>query len=213
MYIFYVGLAIGTLLLLWTIGSYLVVRSIEEPVYTVIEQKDGYEIREYAPYILAQVTVTGSYSDATSQGFRLIADYIFGNNTTKASIAMTTPVLESGIPKSSEKIAMTTPVLESSMGSNSRNIAFVLPAKYTLETLPQPNNPAVSLVAIPARKVAALRYTWYPTEARTENKKALLTNYLERDQKVILGPIETARYNPPLSMPLTLRNEILIPIE
>jgi hypothetical protein len=213
MYIFYVGLAVGTLLLLWTIGSYLVIRSIEEPAYTVIEQKDGYEVREYAPYILAQVTVTGNYSEATSQGFRLIADYIFGNNTKKVSIAMTTPVLESELPKSSEKISMTTPVLETTTDANTRNIAFVLPSSYTLETLPEPNNKAVSLVAMPSRKVAALRYTWYPSEARTEAKKALLVSYLTRDQKSIIGPIETARYNPPLSMPLTLRNEILVPIE
>ena len=61
--------------------------------------------------------------------------------------------------------------------------------------------------------MAALRYTWYPTENRTEMKKQQLIRYLSRDGKIVAGPIETARYNPPVSMPLTLRNEILIPIE
>lgn len=197
------------------IGSYLVISAIEEPAYTVLEKKDGYEIREYAPYIMAATTVTGDYNGATRQGFRIIADYIFGNNTSKESIAMTSPVLESPQTVTSEKIAMTVPVLETGSGSDTatRTIAFVLPSKYTLETLPRPNNTAVNLIQVPSRKIAVLRFTWYPTETRTIAKKELLISYLTRDKKIIAGEIETARYNPPLSMPLTLRNEILIPIE
>lgn len=126
---------------------------------------------------------------------------------------MTTPVLESPTKLDSEKIAMTTPVLESGSDSATRTIAFVLPSKYTLENLPTPNNPAVKLTPVPARTVAVLRYSWYPTETRTENKKAELVSLLTRDKITVTGAIETARYNPPLSMPLTLRNEIIIPIE
>jgi SOUL heme-binding protein len=200
-------------LVIWIIGSYAVVWTIEEPEYTVLEKKDGYEIREYAPYIMAATTVTGDYDRATNQGFRIIADYIFGNNTKRESIAMTTPVLESPTADMSEKIAMTVPVIESASTNTTRTIAFVVPSKYTLDTLPLPNNDAVKLVAVPARKVAVLRYTWYPTAARTEVKKVELIKYLTRDGQIVAGAIETARYNPPLSMPLTLRNEILIPIE
>ena len=210
---YYIFGGLIVVILLWVIGSYAIIWSIEEPSYTVIEKKDGYEIREYAPYILAETTVTGNYSDATEEGFRIIADYIFGNNTTKESISMTTPVLESQTIETSEKIAMTTPVLETTVDDEARKIAFVLPSKYTLETLPKPNNQAVKITSVPARKVAVLKYTWYPTEARVEAKKALLMSYLERDNLVIGGEIETARYNPPLSMPLTLRNEILVPVE
>jgi hypothetical protein len=198
---------------IWVIGSYVVVWSIEEPSYIVVQKQEGYEIRKYAPYIKAEATVTGNYQEATSQGFRVIADYIFGNNVAKESISMTTPVLESPDTNRSEKIAMTVPVLEASNKSATRTIAFVLPSKYTLATLPQPNNPAVTLTEVPVRTVAALRFTWYPTAARVEAKKALLITYLKRDGKNVTGAVETARYNPPLSMPLTLRNEILIPIE
>jgi len=207
----YIVVGIVVLLIIWTVGSYLVIWNIEEPAYTVIEKKDGYEIRTYAPYIKAGVTVSGTYDEATRQGFRLIADYIFGNNVAKESISMTTPVLES--KASSEKIAMTTPVLETATGSTTRKIAFVLPSKYTLETLPRPNNSAVTLTPVPTRTVAVLRFTWYPTANRIEQKTELLKKYLARDTKNITGPVETARYNPPLSMPLTLRNEIIIPIE
>ena len=198
-------------LVIWVIGSYLVVRTIEEPAYTVLEKKDGYEIREYAPYIMAKTTVTGNYDEATNKGFRIIADYIFGNNTKKESIAMTAPVLES--KAASEKIAMTTPVLETAGENNERTIAFVLPSKYTLETLPTPNNNAVTFMEVPARKVAVLRFTWYASASRMEAKKALLENYLTRDNITTAGEPETARYNPPLSMPLMLRNEVLIPVE
>jgi hypothetical protein len=176
-----------------------------------LAKKNGYEIREYAPYILAQTTVTGSYDEATSKGFRIIADYIFGNNTKKESIAMTTPVLEKDAV--SEKIAMTTPVLETESENNERTIAFVLPSKYTLETLPTPNNNAVVFVEVPARKVAALTFTWYATENRMQAKKESLKSFLERDSMTTLGKAETARYNPPLSMPLMLRNEVLIEVQ
>jgi hypothetical protein len=208
-YYIFGGIVIG--LSLWVLGSYLVVRNIEEPVYTVLEKKDGYEIREYAPYILAQTTVTGNYDEATNKGFRIIADYIFGNNTKKESIAMTTPVLEK--EASAEKIAMTVPVLETESESNERTIAFVLPSKYTLEMLPTPTNSAVVFVEVPSRKVAALTFTWYATESRMQAKKELLKNLLERDAIIMSGKVETARYNPPLTMPLMLRNEILIPIQ
>jgi SOUL heme-binding protein len=210
MYYYILGAVVAGVLL-WAIGSYLVVRTIEEPQYTVLEKRDGYEIREYAPYILAKTTVTGSYDEATSKGFRIIADYIFGNNVKKESIAMTTPVLES--KDVSEKIAMTTPVLETASENNERTIAFVLPSKYTLETLPTPSNSAVTLTEVPTRKVAALTFTWYASANRMETKKTLLKSYLKRDAITVAGEAETARYNPPLSMPLILRNEILIPIE
>jgi hypothetical protein len=208
---YYIFGALVCLIIVWAIGSYLVVRTIEEPSYTVLEKKDGYEIREYAPYILAKTTVAGTYEEATNKGFRIIADYIFGNNTKKESIAMTTPVLES--KAASEKIAMTTPVLETAGENNERTIAFVLPSKYTLDTLPTPNNNAVAFEEVPTRKVAALRFTWYASESRMDTKKALLQSFLKRDNQTAVGEVETARYNPPLSMPLILRNEVLIPVE
>lgn len=212
MYFYSLG-AVIILMLLWIIGSYAVVWTIEEPAYSVLEKKDGYEIREYAPYIKAETVVTGSYDEATRQGFRLIADYIFGNNTRKESISMTSPVLESPQIPQSEKIAMTVPVLESSSETATRTIAFILPSKYTMKTLPRPNNANVTLTEVKARKMAALTFTWYPTESRITAKKKLLREYLVRDNVTIVGETETARYNPPLSMPLTLRNEILIQVE
>lgn len=206
----YVSLGIIVLLLLWTVGSYLVVKTIEKPAYTVLEKRDGYEIREYESYIVAETIVSGNRQEALTKGFQIIADYIFGNNASKNSIAMTSPVLES---QTSEKISMTSPVLSTENSLESRTISFVLPSKYTLETLPTPNNAAVTIREVPSHKVAVLKFTWYATTPRIEKKKETLISLLENDQVLVTGDIQVAQYNPPLSMPLMLRNEIIVPIE
>ena len=192
----------------WSIVSYIVVSKIETPSYTVTSKKPDYEIREYDSYIIAETEVIGSLNEASSEGFRIIADYIFGNNTSSDKISMTAPVVE----QRSQKIAMTAPVINTLEDSNTRTISFILPRKYTMDTLPKPNNPQVTIRGIPGHTVAALRFTWYPTASRLEQKKAELTDRLERDNHTITGNTQVARYNPPLSMPLFLRSEILIPI-
>ncbi len=207
---YYFGLAFIALLVIWAVGSYLAIRNIEEPKFTLVESKTDYDIREYGSYIIAETEVTGNYSDATSKGFVIIADYIFGNNTSRSSISMTAPVLES---KSSEKIAMTVPVIDTERDGGTRTISFVLPSEYTLETLPMPNNPQVKITQVPPRKVAALSFTWYPTAKRVEEKKNELLSLLAKDGLEVDGEIQVARYNPPLSMPLMLRNEIIIAVK
>ena len=72
-----ISLIVVGALALWSIGSWFVVRNIEEPSYTVVERRDGYELRDYAPYIVAEVEVTGTRDQSMNQGFRLLADYIF----------------------------------------------------------------------------------------------------------------------------------------
>ena len=210
MNIYYVLIGIVVLIVLWTLGSYLVVRTIEKPAYTIIENRDGYEVRKYESYIVAETKVSGNRQEAVTTGFQIIADYIFGNNVSKKGIAMTAPVLESQV---SEKISMTSPVLSTESTAGERVIAFVLPSAYTLETLPIPNNNAVILREVPAYTVAALTFTWYATPSRIEKKKEELISLLERDNVVPKGDIQVAQYNPPLSMPLMLRNEIIIPIK
>ena len=205
---YYIALIVVAILGIWMLGSYLAVRNIEEPAYTVVEKRSGYEIRAYAPYIIAETQVSGTYAQALGGGFRVIADYIFGNNTTKESISMTAPVLE----RRSEKIAMTVPVTTELGSDTSRTVSFVLPSTYTMDTLPTPNNEAVTLTKVPAQTVAALRFSGYATEQRVAKKKELLLARLATDNVTIIGTEQVAQYNPPLSMPLLRRNEILIQI-
>jgi len=203
-------IVLGLLLIAWLGWTAYVRLGVKEPSYTVLEKKDGYEIRQYEPYIVAYTDVDGSYRDALTQGFRIVANYIFGGNTKKESIAMTTPVMET--EALSEKIAMTVPVTEETIGEK-RRISFVMPAEYTLETLPTPNDERVQLAQVLAKKYAVLRFGWYPTEKRVEAHKAQLVELVQKSGLNTRGEPIFAGYNDPWSFPLLFRNEILIEIE
>jgi hypothetical protein len=198
-------------LIIWIAGTLLAVRSIEEPKYTLIEKRDGYEIREYASYIVAEVEVEWDMKTATNAGFRQLAGYIFGGNTSKSSIAMTAPVMDT--TKTSESIAMTVPVMDTLSNSGKHIIAFTMPSKYTLESLPKPSNANIRFRIVENSQRAVLRYSWYATSARVEAKKKVLFAALTRDGYKTKWEIISAQYNPPLSFPPLRRNEVMVDIE
>ena len=131
-----------------------IVSNVEQPKYQVVESSGNIEIRDYASMIVAEAEVAGDRRDAIGKGFRIIADYIFGNNTSAQKVPMTAPVTQQG----SEKIAMTAPVTQQGDG-NIWRVRFVMPSNYTMETLPKPNNPAVKLKEIGAKHYAAIRFS------------------------------------------------------
>ena len=53
--------------------------AIEEPKYTISEKESPFEVRRYDPILIAEVFVEGSRDEASNKGFRMIADFIFGN--------------------------------------------------------------------------------------------------------------------------------------
>jgi SOUL heme-binding protein len=207
-------------LILWSVWGYFASRA-EQAEYRVLEKKDGYEIREYAPHIIAQTVTSGDYNQSMNSGFRTIAGYIFGGNTKKESIAMTAPVVTSMSEKIgqktpedvsgvSEKIAMTVPVI-TTKGDGARTMSFVMPKGYTLETLPVPNDTKVELIEVKAQKKAALRFSWYRTENRIEQNK--IAGLLARDGITATGTPEFAAYNGPGTPPWMNRHEVLIQVE
>ena len=107
---------------------------------------------------------------------------------------------------------MTVPVINKG-DSTDRKISFVMPSKYTMETIPKPNTDFVTLKEVPARKVAVLKYTWYTNESRVEKKKIELAKALQESGVEPVGEFYSAQYNPPLSMPLMLRNEVMVDVE
>lgn len=205
---------VGVVLVGWFLYSWLPVRNIEEPKYTLVSEASGYEIREYASYIVAETTVggAGNRDEAARKGFPIIAGYIFGDNTKKDKIAMTVPVnTEAGV---SEKIAMTAPVnTEEEAGSGAYKISFVMPSKYTLETLPEPNDKRVELREVPAHKVAVRRFSWTTSESAFKKHETELLEALKRDGVETVGAINVARYNTPWTIPFMLRNEVQIVIK
>jgi hypothetical protein len=190
-----------------------VVMAAEEPEYTVIEQSGEFELRAYAPRVIAQTLVPGSMDQASSRGFQVIADYIFGNNSVNngdsEKISMTIPVT---MEAQSEKISMTVPVSMKQADGQWR-VDFFMPSKYTMENLPKPNNSAVELRQIPATNYAAIRFSGLTSEAKTAKKTAELLAWLENKNLNLVGEPVLARYNSPVSLPVWRRNEVLVPYE
>lgn len=194
---------------MWLIGSYISKQWLEEPEYTIILEENGYEIRNYLPRVVAEVEVRWPYKEALNDWFRLLAGYIFGWNTRKQSINMTSPVVE----KKSETIRMTSPVADIKWAGNRRIVQFTIPKEYALESLPTPDDTRVELSEIDSKKMVALRYTGWTTEKIVEKKKLLLWELLEKENYTTVWDFISAQYNPPFSFPLMRRNEVLIEIE
>jgi hypothetical protein len=186
--------------------------AIEEPKYSLTEKSNDFEIRAYNALVVAETIVEGNLDQASSAGFKRIADYIFGNNTARngssEKISMTAPVT---LEQKNEKISMTAPVSMAKDAGKWR-IYFVMPSKYTLDTLPTPNNKAVSLRALPARNFAVLRFSGLAGEEKTAKKTEELLTWLKTKNIQAVGTPELARYNPPWTLPFLRRNEILVEI-
>ena len=205
------AIIIVVLLSAWAFGSWYIIKDVEHPAYHVLQKHGSFEIRTYAPYIMAQVKVEGDYSTALNKGFTLIANYIFGNNVKKSSIAMTAPVVEQA--QSSENIAMTAPVLEKQTTSGSHLVSFIMPSKYTLKTLPKPNNAAITFVESPKQTMAVLVFYGPANTATFERKKKELLALVIQYHRQTIGAILTAGYNPPFTFPLLIHNEVLVPVK
>ena len=185
----------------------------EEPKFTLLEKDQSFELRLYEPKILAEVVVNGTMREASSKGFKLIADFIFGNNIATSGktekISMTAPVL---IERHAEKISMTAPVNVEQSGAGWK-VNFVMPSQYTLETLPKPNNPLVKIKPIPAKKFAVIQFSGLVDEEKMAKKVTDLEQWISTKQLKVLGNAELARYNPPWTLPFLRRNEVLVEVE
>lgn len=198
------GLVLGVMALASLVPSFIAMAT-DEPAYD-LELKDGdFEIRRYAPLIAAEVMVNGDRSVAINQGFRLLADFIFGNNTSREKINMTAPVTQ----QASEKIAMTVPVTQQSAG-DAWKVRFVMPAIYTLATLPVPNDSRVKIVSEPEKRFAVIRFSGWSSDSNLSEHKARLEAWVEKKALRPAAPPIAAFYNPPWSLPFLRRNEYMI---
>lgn len=198
----------GALIALIAFGN--VAMAVEQPSYTVSAKAGAIEVRSYAPQLAAQVEVEGAREEAINAGFRLLADYIFGNNQAKSKVAMTAPVIQAPKAKASQTIAMTAPVVQAPAGENGWRVRFIMPAKYTLESIPKPNNPRVSLIPVASHRLAAIRFSGLANEKLLQRKTEELQAYLAAQKLVASGPATYAFYDPPWTLPFLRRNEVLI---
>ena len=195
--------------------------AIEEPKYEVIVSDAQFEVRHYAPVLIAETIVEGDMDAASSKGFRLIADFIFGNNLSsdtdkKSKIAMTAPVT---VEPQSSKIAMTAPVTVEPQAAESNmktaktwRINFVMPSQYTLANIPKPKNNAVSLREVPSKYFIAHKYSGFNTVSRVQTKTDETVEWAIKRSYKMIGTPQLSRYDPPWTLPMFRRNEIMLEI-
>ncbi|MFD2113539.1 SOUL family heme-binding protein [Thiorhodococcus fuscus] len=189
--------------------------AVEEPNYTLVQSDPDFELRRYAPYLVAETRVTGDFDSVGNQAFRILAGYIFGDNRSQTKLEMTAPVTQTTAEGTGERLEMTAPVIQRSDGDGTSGtyvLSFVMPAGYRLDTLPVPTDPRVTLREEPSRLMAVRRYSGRWTRS----------NYLEQESRLLRGirqaglqPIGTpryARYNPPFTPWFLRRNEVMVEV-
>jgi len=184
-----------------------IVSNVEQPKYKIIESKGNIEIRDYAQMIVAETDVAGERDEAISKGFRIIANYIFGNNSATQKVPMTAPVTQQG----SEKIAMTAPVTQQGEG-NTWKVRFIMPSSYSMETLPKPSNPTVELEEVPAKRFVVIRFAGLGGDENLKHHTNELNDFIMAKNLTPQSPPTYAFYNPPWTLPFLRRNEVLIEI-
>ena len=184
--------------------------AIEEPAYEVLLETKYYEVRRYAPYIVAEVDVDDDFKRAGNSAFRVLAGYIFGDNEPQQKMAMTAPV-ESG---KGVRMNMTAPVTSQAGNSDGPyTYAFVMERKYTMDTLPAPDDPDIRLVQRPERVMAVHRYSGTWSEERYQEHEKILLDALAEDRVATTGRPVFARYNAPFTPWFLRRNEIMVEID
>jgi hypothetical protein len=183
--------------------------AIEEPRYSVIENTPPFELRAYEPMIVAEVQVEGDLDTASRQGFQLIAAYIFGRNQVNDGVDNSAPIIIEERPSKSAKIAMTAPVIVENSAERWM-VSFVMPAEYTLATLPKPLDPRVQIRTLPAVKKAVIQFTGFYNSQRVTEKTIELEGWMRGNNLQAIGSPQFARYDPPWTLPFLRRNEILI---
>ena len=167
--------------------------AVEEPAFKTVIQEGAFEIRDYPPLVVAEVTVSGDQKEAATKGFRLLAGYIFGGNKSRQSIAMTAPVTQI-------------------QNANAWVVRFTMPKGYSLDTLPQPNDPQVKLRALPASRFAVLQFSGLAGTDDVSAKTAELQNRITKYKLRPTGPASLAQYNPPWTLWFMRRNEVMIEV-
>ena len=181
---------LSLLLIINSINTIETMAQTEKQKYSVLHSDGDFEIRRYEPAIMASVEMPGSYSSMSSTGFRELAGYIFGGNEDQMKISMTAPVHVTSTDSSS-------------------TMSFVMPSKYAMEELPDPESERIRLHKTGMSITASLRFGGYANDKviqkKTEELKALLRS---RGIKS-MNDYRFLGYNPPYRI-INRRNEIVV---
>lgn len=187
----------------------LLAKAVEEPSYDVVQKLDGAEIRQYAPYVVAQVLVSGPAEQAGNQAFPILAGYIFGKNKGSRKFDMTAPVTQAAAPA---KLEMTAPVTQAA-AAGGYLVQFVLPKGVTLDTAPEPLDPRVQLREVPGSRVAVIRYSGFWSQDNYDEHLVKLQQAMLAAHVAWTGEPTLSRYDPPFTPWFLRRNEIWLATE
>ena len=181
-------IALGGLVGLWSGYTVLYEGSLERPKYSVLQKDGSVEIRAYESFRVAQTT-RGEGKEELSQGFRVVARYIFGGNEEQKNMSMTVPVIQEN-------------------QSQGMQVAFVMSEKE--KDLPAPSSSAVELKTIQWGRVASIHFSGYGTQKKFKKYEQRLRTWLEKNNQSIDGNAIYAQYNSPSAFPLLRKNEVLL---
>jgi len=164
-----------------------------EGAYTVVTEKDSFEIRQYQASIVASVDLgNGTYDNLSNKGFRKLANYIFGGNNQNQKIAMTSPVMMN-------------------LGDSS-SMHFFMPDGYDLENLPSPNNAEVELQKLEPKKVAVIKFGGWANQSRIDKYQKKLDSLLKEEGIEHTGVFSFLGYNSPYEV-TNRRNEVIVELK
>ena len=162
----------------------------EQHSYKVIKKFDKFEIRKYDAALFSSVKLNQKgYKESSSEGFRILAGYIFGDNETKEKIAMTSPV-----------------VME--LGDTSK-MMFMVPKNYNLKNLPNPKNSKIVFEKEEEKIIAAIRFDGWADDEKIQKYKTILMNELVKEKLSYINKFSFLGYNPPYEV-MNRRNEVVV---
>ncbi len=195
------------------VAAYAQYRNIEEPGFTLLREDRAFQLRDYPTLVVAEVTHSGTRREASGRSFQRLAAYIFAQDRPAGgeAIAMTAPVLQDRAA-TSEPIAMTAPVIEQETARDQWRMRFVMPAKYTLATLP-PAPEDITLTEIPSRRMATVRFNGLARPAEIATMERELARWVADQGLTPAGAFEYAFYDAPMVPGSMRRNEVMIEIK
>ena len=180
-----------------------IMSNVEVPAYKIVKKEQNIEIRQCPPLIIAEVKTAGSRQDSIGDGFRILADFIFGNNEGEKQLSMNGPITQQqGI-----KIAMTAPVQQEKTDTEWA-ISFIMPSKFSIDTIPNPINDRIKIIQIPSKRYAVITFSGRSTEANLAKHTNKLEIYMNESSYSKVGNAKYAFYNPPWTLPFLRRNEV-----
>ncbi len=165
---------------------------IETPEYQVLAAYGKVEVRRYPKMLVAKTTTSdNSFDRSGSNGFRTVANYIFGGNERNQKIAMTAPVVMN-------------------LGDTA-SMYFVMPKEYGKDDLPKPTSPNVEVTEVGSKVLAVLRFGGFSSDQSIKSHCDELAQTLREQGIEPASDFMYMGYNAPWDV-INRRNEVAVEV-